>query len=356
MNKRVLLTAGLLLLTAVIGISTYFLKGSSNFDVSPPEQSDNATKPVQDVNRKCLGNNEVASYEDYSATNVGTITVSVKNNEDNREISSFDVEDVLVTTYHAIQLADCSVYVSREFNFDFRRFKRLPGFSVELWRYNYDGLGEKLLVFRDESFSENEPSYSYAFSVDPTERFLVLRKAYFGHPDYSLVFKNLNTKEDVFILRSEEIYRNYPKIVGDFGIINWTSDGRYFWADIFEAANVNGYVRVDTQNWTYEILEAPKDVLGGDALNLENGYVTVHPGNVWFGIDVFEEEEKEKRRKEGIGTDLYIENLFTREKHFVVHTDEPLWYFKPKWVSATELQYTIPDGGVKVFSIPKTGL
>lgn len=30
---------------------------------------------------------------------------------------------------------------------------------------------------------------------------------------------------------------------------------------------------------------------------------------------------------------------------------EPLWYFKPKWLSETELGYTLPNGEKKVYKI-----
>ncbi|TSC95488.1 MAG: hypothetical protein Athens101426_693, partial [Parcubacteria group bacterium Athens1014_26] len=95
----------------------------------------------------------------------------------------------------------------------------------------------------------------------------------------------------------------------------------------------------------------PKDVLGGDALNLENGYITVHPGNVWFGVSELDQEERARRRAQDIGTELYIENLFTKKRQFVASTTEPLYYFKSKWLSDTELQYELPNGEKKIYKI-----
>jgi len=55
----------------------------------------------------------------------------------------------------------------------------------------------------------------------------------------------------------------------------------------------------------------------------------------------------------GIGTELYIENLLTQKRLFVDKTGEPLWYFKPKWISDNELQYEMPSGEKKIYVIPK---
>ncbi|MBI5147584.1 MAG: hypothetical protein HZA37_00305, partial [Parcubacteria group bacterium] len=166
-----------------------------------------------------------------------------------------------------------------------------------------------------------------------------------------LVIKDLNTKEDIFVLSAKSIFEQYSNVVGNFGLDKWTDDGRYFWGDISDGAYVNGFFRIDTQNWKTDIFEAPQDVLGGDALNIENGYITVHPGNTWFGFTDLTQEEKEKRRKQGMGTELYIENLFTKKRQFVVKIDEPLYYFKPQWLSDTELEYELPTGEKKIYEI-----
>ena len=52
-------------------------------------------------------------------------------------------------------------------------------------------------------------------------------------------------------------------------------DNRYFWA-VPIGANVLGFIRIDLK-LERELFSVPADVLGGDALNLENGYITVHP-------------------------------------------------------------------------------
>ena len=131
----------------------------------------------------------------------------------------------------------------------------------------------------------------------------------------------------------------------------WTDDGRYFWFDLHIGAMRLGFVRVDSATWKVDIFRAPENTIGGDALNFDTGYVTSHPGYIYFGIYEVAQEEKEERREKGIGSEIYIESLITGKRHFVDKTDEPLWFFKPKWVSNTELKYYLPSGEKKVYEI-----
>ena len=149
-----------------------------------------------------------------------------------------------------------------------------------------------------------------------------------------------------------EIERQNSEIMGNISFENWwSSDGRYFWARTHIGANTLGFFKIDTTNWKYEIFPAPEGVPGGAAFNVNTGYITVHPNLIWYGIAEITEQEKERRRKEGIGSELYIYNLVTEEKYFVTKTDEPLWDFWPKWLSDTELEYELPTGEKKVYKI-----
>jgi len=148
-----------------------------------------------------------------------------------------------------------------------------------------------------------------------------------------------------------EIEKQSPEIVGNISLNDWSSDGKYFWAHTHYGAVALGFIRINTGEWQADFISAPKDVLGGDPLNPNTGYITIHPGNIWIGVQELNEEEKARRRKEGIGTELYVQNLITSERYFVARTDEPLWYFKPKWISDTELQYELPTGEKKIYKI-----
>lgn len=343
MNKKVVTILILVtIVLVVIIITAYFFFFQKMEDIKISEQKIT----------ECLDENMEVFYKiEEKESPLADIIISVNDKSTKKELFLFNIMNIF-KNYHPIELHTCGIYVIKQFNFDNKNFKILPGFSTELWRYNYAGQGEKALFFSKENTNIRDGAevyYSYDFRIDSQEKYIVLEKSYLGKDDYSLVIKDLNTKDDVFVLSAKSIREQYSNVVGSFGFDKWTNNGRYFWGDIFEGAYVNGFFRIDTQNWKAEIFEAPQDVLGGDALNVENGYITVHPGNTWYGFADMTEEEKEKRRKQGIGTELYIHNLITNERKFVVKTDKPLWFFKPKWLSDTELQYELPTGEIKIY-------
>lgn len=322
------------------------------FSVSPVPDTSSAnnseSKPNQqavEMKDRCLQEDEEAEYQLIDEKNAeDSAVIIVKDKATRVEIRQFTVPLSSATHYHPLELHRCLVYAVRAFNYDYKRGKVLPGYRIEL--VGYDLRGNENIVLDLKEFSLD-------FRVDPSERYLVLKRGYLGSPDFAVVIKNSETLEDVLVLPMAEARKKSPDIIGEIGLKDWTRDGRYFWADFFGGAPVFGYIRVDSADWTYELFPAPQDVLGGDQLNLETGWLTVHPGNVWYGVSELTEEEKAKRRAQGIGTDLYLHNLFTGQRLFVVHTDEPLHYFKPKWISDTELEYTLPSGEKKIYKIQR---
>jgi len=333
--KKILIILIPLILIATITIAYFFFFPEGK--IKPDKKLKQSTFLTQ-----CLSENLEVSYKiEEKESPLADVVVYIIDENIGKKVTSFKIDNIF-KNYHPIELYKCGIYVIRFFNYDPRISKQKPEFRAEFWRYYYNGEGIQLF------FSED---FSYDFRVDPTEIYLVLEQSYLGNPGYALVIKNLNTKEDVFVLPLAEIVNKYPDLEGSIGFNEWTKDGRYFWGNIFYGANVLAFFRIERDTWKTDILPAPKDVLGGDDLNLENGYITVHPGNVWFGISELTEEEKAKRRAQGIGTELYIHNLFTGERQFVDKTDEPLWYFKPKWISDTELEYEMPSGEKKTYKI-----
>lgn len=297
----------------------------------------------------CLGDNEKIDYKiEKNLEGGGTVKIFISDKKTGQELFGFQVKISDPDHYHPIELHKCGAYAIRTFGYDYNKKIPLDEYRRELWTYNYQGVGRKVISDSARLSTENTLG---DFRIDPNESYLVLERGYFGSPDYATIIKNLKTLKDVFMLPMSEIEKKNPDVVGDMQFENWSRDGRYFWIDTSYGANTLGFIRIDSQDWDVDLFTAPKDVLGGDALNLENGYITVHPGNVWFGIKQITDEEKAKRRVQGIGTELFIHNLITGERKFVTKTDEPLWYFKPKWLSDVELQYELPNGEKKIYNI-----
>ena len=295
----------------------------------------------------CLVDDEYVNYKvGKNPIGGGIAEISIKDKNNNQEKFSFRIEISSSEHYHPIEIHKCGAYVVRTFGYDYEEKTPIENYKRELWVYRYNGEGKALISDSSKWSYENILG---DFRVDPTETYVILERGYLGKDDYAIIIKDLKTKEDAFIFSIQEIINKHPDLVGNIRLDGWSDDGHYFWFDIHVGAMRLGFVRIDTLNWKADIFPAPENVMGGDALNFNTGYVTAHPYNKWYGIYEIEQVEKEKMRKEGIGSEIYIENLVTKKRHFVDKTDEPLWFFKPKWISDTELEYYLPFGEKKVY-------
>lgn len=358
LNKRTIILIFILLMAILGAFVYYFYFFKSSSDREKQYQDTQIIKPKKEFkSTSCLAEDEavedkIENKKRISGDSEALVQISVVDKKTNFPKYKFQIDNVR-QHYHPFEIYNCGVYITRMFDYDPRKEgNQEPGYKEELWKYDYDGSGKPLILFAEKP-KEFISYYSPDFRIDPLERYLVLLKGYFGSPDHALIIKDLKTLEDVFTLPMTEIEKRNPEIAQNISLDSWTRDGRYFWADTHYGAVELGFIRIDAKNWTFDIFPAPENVLGGDALNLENGYITVHPGNVWFGVEEIEQEEKVKRRKEGIGTEIYIHNLITGKRYFITKTDEPLWFFKPGWISDNELEYELPTGEKRVYEINK---
>src|SRR3989344_3883790 len=356
MNKRkiIIIIIFVILALAILGSTYYFLKKGIVFKFITEDQ-----KNEREI--FCLSDSEQADFkikrlgeypsDDYDR---GFIEIAIKRINTNQEISKFKIDNIINPShYHLIELHKCDVYVIREFNYNFQTRCSTPNYSSGLWKYDYqqDYKIEILKFNYTNNNGEYISFYNDDFRIDSFEKYLVLEKGYLGKDDYAIVVKDLKTKEDVFILSAKSIFEQYPNIIGDFDMLEWSKDGRYFWGNISDGAYVNAYFRIDTTNWKADIFEAPDGAIGGMPLNVNTGYVSIQPGLAWTGDAELTRELKEKEKKEGRKSFLYLYNLFTKEKILIETTDEPQFFFKPKWFSDTELEYELPIGENKIYKI-----
>lgn len=335
----------LIIVAIVIGIPIiYFI--FFQLDKSVSNQAFNQNQ------NKCLDENKEVSYKMEEKNSVLVdVMVSVNDKLSKRESLFFNIEDVYKNS-SSIVAHKCGFYVIRFLNYNSQKSKQDPGFKAELWKYKYNKMGSSLITLSEKK--ENNlfiGNYSYNFRIDHQEKYLILEKGYLGKDDYSLVIKDLNTKEDVFVLLAKDIVNQYPNVVGNFGLDAWTDDDRYFWGDIFDGAYSVAYFRIDTRDWKYTIFEAPDGSMGGMPFNINTGYVPLQPGLVWTGDVELTEDIKKRDRNEGKKSSLYLYNVSTKEKILIETTDEPQFFFKPEWLSDTELQYEMPSDEKKVYKI-----
>ncbi len=343
------------LIAFVAGIVLFYglyYKPQTKSSLQAPADATPSKQTEEPAHGPCLGKDEYVDYPksvNPLLTTPTTVPTPIRVYDKNSDmvITSFEIDELISTNhYHPIEIHKCGVYAILK--------PKQAGYSVELWRTDYSGTRKKLIDLAGEDLTK-EPVvyYDYDFRIDLSENYLALVRGHVGKDDYAIVIKNLDRFEDAFILPLTEIEKRNPDLVQNisFGGGGWTKDSRYFWADTHYGANTLGFIRIDMQTKTFDLFPAPKNVLGGDALNLEKGLTTVHPGNVWYGIAQITEQEKAKRRAQGIGTELYIHNLSSGERQFVASTTEPLYYFQPRWLSDTVLQYVLPSTATTTYTI-----
>ena len=301
----------------------------------------------------CISDKSQFSYESQRKTEKnGVISIKFSVNPNNDDAREFLVEDV--ATSFSIEPTRCSMYIRRAFN--------RPGYvndilrhRDEIWRYSYDGKGKKLLTLAlTDDNSKYAGYFSGSFSIDWSEEYIVLEKTYTNPDDNKLVFKELkNLEKDVFTLSHEKLIEGDPQeIYGDIGFLKWSIDEKYFWGRLSDAAQTIAFFRIDTQNWIYGVFKPPPNTMGGNDLNPDLGYITYNPASYWSGDADFTAWEREERKKQGKSSDLRIYNLFIKEDRLIESTkDDPIWFYKPEWISENELEYELPSGQKKIYNL-----
>jgi hypothetical protein len=354
--KKIILIIIALLFLILLGLGIYFyLLRTQYLPIIQPKELI--------THGHCLSDDEFADYpiDEKYAKEIKVpkipLIISVRDKDTGKEKFNFQIDNIEPQGLRP-QLHRCGVYVIRKFNYDSRKTKQDSGFRAELWKYQYDGTTNRLLLLREKDDKEVYKNYySYNLSIDPNEIYFALERGYSGQADHSFVIKDLKTKEDIFVLLVRDMIDRYPFLENsDIGLTEWTKNGNYVWGVSFVGTYILGFFRIDTLNWNLEVFELPdtelhKGVLGGDALNIERGYVTQHPDYIWIGIQEHYEQIKQEWQEQGKISSLYLYNLFTKEQTPLATTTEPLWFFKPKWLSDTELEYYIPSGERKTYKL-----
>ncbi|MFQ6083823.1 MAG: hypothetical protein ACE5WD_10755 [Candidatus Aminicenantia bacterium] len=338
-RKNIILIIALLSLVLLLGSSIYFYSLRK--------------QPEEIIHAPCLSDDEFVDYSLDSRYDPSIkipkvpVIIFIRDIKEEKEKFKFEIGDVAPSL--PIEVHKCGVYVIREFNFDYKNFKPLPGFRDELWRFDYSGNG----ILTETLFKkEGDPSnFTRDFRVDPTEAYLALERSYLGNPNYAFVIKDLKTREDVFVLTLDELVKKYSVKPASIGLGKWRDNGRYFWAVLFEAPHINAYIRITTGTWKVDVLPTPEDYTGAILSSPTGEYIVYDNGPGFIGIDIVAQQIYEEWRREGKKVSLFIYNLFTKEKITLATIDDPEWDFKTKWISGAELEYELPDGEKKIYKI-----
>lgn len=320
----------------------------------------------------CIKDNEYAEYfinKDHSDNR--TAEIRIKDESTDVIISELSFDGAFTYHYHPIEIHKCHFYAIRSFNYDNTKRKPQPGYQSVIWRSNYKGDGKTILVLQ-ELIGENNiknlgsnfritPDGQYAnsgydsdFRVTPDEKYITLIKGVLDNDDYSLIFRNIETgKEEYAINLKDLILSHYPNIhPGSFNMGEWRE--RYIWVGLSIGAYTTAYMRIERDPWMVKVYASPEnDVSGsGGIFNQDNGIIAYSDLTTFTGFTATDREIVDEAKKEGRKHNLFIYNLFTKEmiKIASVEPEYEFWY-KPEWVSDTELQYELPDGTRKLYTL-----
>lgn len=361
MHKKIVLTL-IVVLCAVLCVLLYTLVSSRNNAQQIIATSESAELPsaivTVDAEPRCLADDEVAEYrlvKNDKLNKENRFTTIVKNKQTGDTVYQFDTEIFDIHHYYPVELQQCGVYYLIGRNYERVQLKTYAGFESYIAKSDFSGRQSVVLKLEGNStgFEQDYKSfYGRDFRVDPTEKYIALTQGYNGSEknkdnpqEYALVIKSLKaTSTDVFYLPYNKILADNPDLLGTIGFLEWSKDGRYYYATIFDGAYIQAWLKVDSTDWSYEIIEAPNRVLGGYPLNVETGWVPYIPDALWTGLDVMNEAMWDERKEEGKKAALSLFNIHTGEKRLIQKTDAPIWFgLGARWVSDDVLQYHLPS-------------
>ncbi len=238
---------------------------------SPSPTSSSTTTSLSSDISTCLSDEETPTWRRDSAEDgklLAKILILRKGTKDN-VIKSFSIEtgflDAPYSYMGGIQPRRCAVYARRVFNYDIINNKLvpgsnelLPGGSMELWRYTYDGKGEKILTLYEREMTTGKYNlyFSEDFDINETETIAAIYKGGYvitGYGDnpfpYGVVFRNLKTGKDEFEITIQELVEKYRVPNGFISVRkSWWYHDDIFSLVVLEDHLVYG-VEINTNNW-----------------------------------------------------------------------------------------------------------
>lgn len=338
MNKKTIL----LIIASVVVVAiadAYFWTTMKSAPLNTASSPSSSSTPPSAM---CLSSGETASYvatRNKKAPDVST--VSIMNTSTGSTVSKFQISDVISDHYHAYEIHSCAIYVFRKFNYDYTIGVPLSNYSQELWKYTYDGMGTKLVQ-------------AYDYRVSPDESILAFSPFYDSLSNPSVVFENLQTGRSIFTLHLADVPASASSSIANFDYENggWSADSRYMWLDSNEAADVLGFMRIDTKDWSHQIFPAPSVTMGGDALNPDTGMVTYRTNAApWTADAEIDQQYRDAAAQSGQVSSFNIYDLLTNKIYVVATTTDPTYYYQPHWISDTVLGYTLPSGATTTYTI-----
>jgi hypothetical protein len=214
---------------------------------------------------QCLSDNEYADWSKNRIEKDGSSTgeIDIYDKESKNKRISFELKNVMESG-NFVDFKKCDFYVLRIFDYG------TIGGGVELWRYQYDGSGKKLMSLGDTNgvgtFGDDifiGPLYSFDFHIDTAEKYLGLERGYMGGSEDLIVIKDLRTLQDIFTVDLAKVRKDY-NMPFDFSLNGWV-DGKLgggFWLPSAPGSGSSpdlGGIAVDPVAKSIQVFKGPDD-------------------------------------------------------------------------------------------------
>ena len=205
----------------LVSSGVYFYLFEKPSQVSLENQQESSHPP-------CLRENEVADYLHVRAESFVPslpLTILIQNKNTKAGKFRFSIDSVRPSEAWPLSnhMFKCGFYMVRQFNFDTENLKALSGFREEIWKYQYNGEGEKILTLaeRDDK-GINHYFFSPDFRIDRAETYIALVRSWYGEPEnHALVIKDLKTMKDKYVITLKELMENCNIEVGTIQLSGW---------------------------------------------------------------------------------------------------------------------------------------
>ncbi|MBP6856339.1 MAG: hypothetical protein KBC42_01625 [Candidatus Pacebacteria bacterium] len=268
-------------------------------------------------------------------------------------IENFDIE-----RFDGYYQSNCHIYAVRIIHDYTKSENKIQ--SVSLWRYTYDGVGDKLIdLFDRTSVGESGKLFSFSVFVDPQEQFIILEN-YFSSQTHKLYFKKLPDLEDIFTVDVKEYFNrnnlnNFSCYI-DFHETEVSDNRKYIVLGSSFTTEKCGYFKIDIISGIMEYFDLPVDEFTVYSLNIDTGWVFFDGRPNFFSFDGDDSEEKayvKESKETGRIFHHGVYNIFTKEK--IVITEYGDFYFFPRfeWIDEYSAWYFDPSGEKKIYTLPQ---